>query len=187
MNTKKKAALAITVMILAILGLAGFGLAQRQSLHQVVTFEAFFDTEQTPPGDPGPKAEDDPSWYGQVTLTIDGRAYEGTAVWCAVKGQVLENAWYGCAKATYDFGDLGTMEIWERAKTTFDDVTESHRKHGYSGIDMVADGTAAFEKAIGMFYLLGHTEWWIDADGSRRGEAVYSGCGTIEGIMLPQE
>jgi hypothetical protein len=186
MNTKKKAALAVTVVILAISVLAGFGLAQRQPLHQVVTFEAFFDTEQPPAGESGPKAEDDPNWYGQVTLTIDGQAYEGTAVWCTVKGQVLEDAWYGCAKATYDFGDLGTMEIWERAKTTFDDVTETHRKHGYSGIDMVADGTAAFEKAIGMFYLLGHTEWWIDADGSQRGEAVYSGSGTIEGIMLPQ-
>lgn len=149
MNTKKKAALAVTVMILAISVLAGFGLAQRQPRHQVVTFEAFFDTEQPPAGEPGPKAEDDPNWYGQVTLTIDGQTYEGTAAWQSVKGHMLE--------------------------------------HGYSGIDMVADGTGAFEKAIGMFYLLGHTEWWIDANGSQRGEAVYAGSGPIEGIMLPQE
>ena len=156
-------------------------------MHSVVTFEAFFDTERAPHGQPGPKPENDPNWYGVVTLHIDGQAYEGTAAWRSVKGTVYEDAWVGCGKATYDFGDLGTIEIWERAKTTFDDVSDTHRKHGYSGIDMIADGTGAFTRAIGMFYLMGHTEWWIEPGVSQRGEAVYAGSGMIDGIQLPEE
>ena len=186
MNAKKNKALAVAVISLATLVLAAIGLAQKQPLHHVVTFEGFFDTEQAPPGEPGPKSEDDPNWYGVVTLTIDGQKYEGTAAWQSVKGRMHEDAWYGCGKATYDFGDLGTMEIWERCKTTFDDVTETHRKHGYSGIDMIADGTGAFETAMGVFYFMGHTEWWLEAGVPQRGEAVYAGSWMIEGIELPQ-
>jgi len=187
MNARTKRALVVTVIGLAILVLGAIGIAQRQPLHTVVAFEAFFDTEQPAAGQPGPKSPDDPNWYGVVTLTIDGQAYEGTAAWQSVKGQMLEDGLYGCGKATYDFGKLGTVEIWERYKTTFDDVSETHRKHGYSGIDMVADGTGAFQKAIGVFYFTGHTEWWIEAGVTQRGEAVYAGSGMIDGIALPEQ
>ena len=186
MSAKSKRALVLVGSGLAILVLAAIGIAQRQPLHSVVSFDAYFDTEQPSPGEPC-KAEGDPNWYGVVTLTIDGQKYEGTAAWQSVKGHMLADGWYGCGKATYDFGNLGTVEIWERAKTTFDDVSETHRKHGYSGIDMVADGTGAFEKAIGMFYLTGHTEWWIEGGATQRGEAVYAGSGMIDGIALPEQ
>jgi hypothetical protein len=186
MNAKKKKALAVAVISLATLILTAIGLAQKQPLHNVVTFEVFCDTEQVKPGEPC-KAEGDPNWYGVVTLTIDGQKYEGMAAWQSIKGYMHDDGWYGCGKATYDFGELGTMEIWERAKTTFDDVTEIHRKHGYSGLDMVADGTGAFEKAMGVFYFMGHTEWWIEDGVIQRGEAVYAGSGMIDGIKLPEE
>ena len=187
MNTKKKTALAVVVIGMATLVLTAIGLAQKQPLHNVVTFEVFCDTEQARPGESGPKSEDDPNWYGVVTLTIDGQEYEGTVAWQSIKGYMHEDAWYGCGKGTYDFGDLGTVEIWERAKTTFDDVSETHRKHGYSGIDMIADGTGAFEKAMGVFYFMGHTEFWIEAGVTQRGEAVYAGSGMIDGIILPEQ
>ena len=41
MNAKKKKALVVAVISLATLVLAAIGLAQRQPLHHVVTFEAF--------------------------------------------------------------------------------------------------------------------------------------------------
>ncbi len=187
MNAKKKKTLVVAVISLATLVLTAIGLAQKQPLHNVVTFEAFCDTEQAPAGEPGPKSEDDPNWYGVATLTIDGQAYEGTAAWQVVKGNMYADSYYGCAKATYDFGDLGTLEIWERLKTTFDDVAETHRKHGYSGINMIADGTGAFEKAMGVFYFMGHTEFWMEAGVIQRGEAVYAGSGMIDGIKLPEQ
>ena len=187
MIAKKNKALAVAVIGLATLVLAAIGLAQKPPLHNVVTFEVFCDTEQAPPGEPGPKSADDPNWYGVVTLRIDGQAYEGTAAWQTVKGNMYADSYYGCAKAIYDFGDLGTVEIWERCKTTFDDVTETHRKHGYSGIDMIADGTGAFEKAMGVFYFTGHTEFWAEGGIPQRGEAVYAGSGMIDGIKLPEQ
>ena len=52
---------------------------------------------------------------------------------------------------------------------------------------MVADGTGAFEKAIGVFYLMGHTEWWIEGAVTQRGEAVYAGSGMIDGVALPEQ
>ena len=175
MYTRKKTALAVAVIGLATLAFAALGLAQKQPLHKVVTFEAFCDKDPT---------VSDPNWYGTVTLSIDGQKYEGTVTWWSVKGQMYEDAWYGCGKAIYDFGDLGTMEIWERAKTTFDEVTETHRKHGYSGIDMIADGTGAFEKAMGVFYFIGYTEWWIEDEVPQHVEVKYAGSGMIDGIEL---
>jgi hypothetical protein len=187
MNAKKNKALAVAVIGLATLALTAIGLAQKQPLHHVVTFAAFCDKDLSPSGEPGQESQNDPNWYGVVTITIDGQKYEGTAAWQTVKGNMYADSFYGCAKATYDFGDLGMVEIWERCKTTFDDVTETHRKHGYSGIEMIADGTGAFEKAMGVFYFTGHTEFWAEAGVPIRGEAVYAGSGMIDGIKLPEQ
>jgi hypothetical protein len=177
MYTRKRIVLVVAVISLATLAFAALGLAQKQPLHHVVTFEVFCDKDFP---------ATDPNWYGVVTLGIDGQKYEGTVVWQHVKGHAYEDCWYGCGKGFYDFGDLGTMEIWERAKITFDDVTETHRKHGYSGIDMITDGTGAFERAMGVFYFTGYTELWMEDQG-RHTEVGYAGSGMIDGIALPQE
>jgi hypothetical protein len=187
MHARKRIAQAVALICLVTLAITALGLAQKDPVHHVVTFEALFDKDMTPSEEPGDETEVDPNWYGVVTLSIDGQKYEGTAVWQSVKGRMYEDSWYGCGRATYDFGDLGTMEVWERLKTTFDEVTDTHRKHGYSGIDMVADGTGAFEKTMGVFYFMGTTEYWLENAVPVRSEVMYAGSGMIDGIQLPEE
>lgn len=177
MNIIRNKKLVVVAAAIFVLALGGALLGQEPPIHEV-TFEAFFEKD---PYVGGP-------WYGVITICIEGQEYQGTAVWQNYKSHGNKNGSHGFATATYDFPDLGSINIWESYKTSYDLVEPDHRKHGYSGTERITGGTGAFEEAIGVFNFEGYTEFWILSLDPfyARAEVSYSGRGVICGINLPE-
>jgi len=111
----------------------------------------------------------------------EGEAHEGTGL-CQAIGKMNKNGWHGFEAHRYDFGELGSFELWVRAKTVFEVVEPTHRWHKYTAIGRITGGTGAFAEADGVFHFEGYTEFWFPPP---RGEASMTAHGMIYGIEVP--
>ena len=86
-------------------------------------------------------------WIGTLTLTVNGMDYDGTGTWRITAPKISDNTVHWFATAVYDFGDLGSFEIWENGKAK---ILEPNS--GLSGMNQVGGGTGAFENVHGVLH-----------------------------------
>lgn len=92
---------------------------------------------------------------------------------------------------TYDFGDLGVFELWERIDGEFKiiDMEGGHRYHLYEATGWMVRGTGAFVNAVGIIHTTYHNNYtWDPAVGPSevREEIHAASHGMIRGIELPE-
>jgi len=112
-------------------------------------------------------------WNGTLTLTVDGVVFEGTIVWWITDLTVVnKNSIHYFAAAVYDFGDLGSFEIWEHGNMDWGIVEPGYRLSPFSGVERVVGGTGAFENTHGVLHYL-----WGEL------EVVGSGFPVVNGLL----
>lgn len=84
-------------------------------------------------------------WLGTLTLTVNGTDYDGTGTWRLKALRINDNTLHWFATAVYDFGDLGSFEIWENGKAKFMEPNA-----GLSGMNQVGGGSGVFEGVHGV-------------------------------------
>jgi hypothetical protein len=103
-------------------------------------------------------------WEGPATIWLDGVMYEGTVLYTHGEATMDDTRWYGVETQSFDFGDLGTLEVSGIAATTFDYVSPNHRWHHYTSHTRIINGTGAFAEANGMLLFRGYTDWETDPE-----------------------
>lgn len=95
-------------------------------------------------------------WLGTVTLTVDGVEYEGSGVWWITDLAVVnKNSIHYFAAAIYDFGDLGSFEVWEHGNMDWGIVEPGYRLSPFLGVERIVDGAGAFADTHGVL----HYDW----------------------------
>lgn len=125
------------------------------------------------------------------TIWIGGNEYQGTCAWIPVSGHETKKAGHGFADVYYDFPGLGSLQLWERYKSThvaYEEYPDGgyHQSNVYSAIEVIIEGTGAFENAHGVFQIEGTTQWWFTPPTTLEFGAEFLCSGMIYGIELPE-
>jgi hypothetical protein len=86
-------------------------------------------------------------WEGTLTLTVNGTDYYGVGEWWVTDLMVNKNSYHWFGSGVYDFGELGSFEIWETGKWKL-----AEPNSGLSAMNQVLDGTGAFEGVHGVLH-----------------------------------
>jgi hypothetical protein len=92
---------------------------------------------------------------------------------------------------TFDFGELGVFELWERIDGEFKiiDMEGGHRYHEYKATGWIIRGTGAFINTAGIIQTnYGNDYTWDPAVGPSvmREEIHFSSQGMVKGVILPE-
>jgi hypothetical protein len=92
---------------------------------------------------------------------------------------------------TFDFGELGVFELWERMDGEYKiiDMEGGHRYHEYKATGWIIRGTGAFINTAGIIQTTyGNDYTWDPVVGPSvlREEIHFSSNGTVKGVILPE-